>query len=113
MLYRALQIAILSLPPRQALCGFALVGAVSFCKRKNADSDHLAHPMATLLSAHLAQRSEKMLGTGHGRGRPQELLSPFGVVAPEPASGMMVTGTMSGIHERQDHSECSWSPSSS
>ena len=54
-------------------------------------------PMATLLSAHLAQRSEKVLGTGHGRGRPQELLSPFGAVAPEPASGMMVTGTMSGI----------------
>ena len=63
--------------------------------------------MATLLSAQMAQRSKKVLGTGHGRGRPLELLSPFGATAPAPASGMMVTGTMSGIiHERQDHS--SW-----
>jgi len=54
-------------------------------------------PMATLLSAHMAQRSEKVLGTGHGRGRPQELLSPFGAAAPAPASGMVVAGTMSGI----------------
>ena len=59
----------------------------------------------------MALRSENVLGTGHGRGRPQELLSPFGATAPAPASGMMVTGTMSGIiHARQDHSECSWYP---
>ena len=59
----------------------------------------------------MAQRSENVWGTGHGRGRPPELLSPFGATAPAPASGMMVTGTMSGIiHARQDHSECSWYP---
>ena len=51
-------------------------------------------PMATLLSAQMAQRSENVWGTGHGRGRPPELLSPFGATAPAPASGMMVTGTI-------------------
>ena len=48
-------------------------------------------PMATLLSAQMVQRSERALGTGHGRGRSQELLSPFGATAPAPGSGMMVT----------------------
>ena len=34
--------------------------------------------MATLLSAQMAKRSEKVSVTGHGRGRPKELLTPFG-----------------------------------
>jgi hypothetical protein len=44
-----------------------------------------------LLSAQMEQRSERALGTGHERGRSQELLSPFGATAPAPGSGMMVT----------------------
>jgi hypothetical protein len=76
----------------------------------DAASAHLAaQSHATLLSAQMVQRSERALGTGHERGRSQELLSPFGATAPAPGSGMIVTGPMSSIiHERQD-----WYPSSS
>jgi hypothetical protein len=57
-----------------------------------AASVHLAtQSHATLLSAQMEQRSERALGTGHERGRSQELLSPFGATAPAPGSGMMVT----------------------
>ena len=51
-------------------------------------------PRCSARSAQMAQRSENVRGTGHGRGRPQKLLSPFGATAPAPASGMMVTGTI-------------------